>query len=140
MATFLNVCLAGWALPGVISAVFPWQLYFKKDARILTSEQRSALETKVKEFAAILKIKKNFFVFPGLIGSIVGVVATVFFSRWCEEWADKIGFSMCSKEEKDLTIEFFKMQSILNGWDNPEDLLHPSLTTRINYLEALNNL
>jgi len=92
-----------------------------------------------------------------IIGSFVGLYAFVFFSKKYEEAADKMAFSVCSKEAQLEGINFFKIcqeyhisnrkeiDSLLakiwnkmmytSEGDFRLDILHPSLSKRIQYLQ-----
>lgn len=90
----------------------------------------------------------------------VSLVVFVIFSRWAEERADKIGFSICSNEAKQAGIDLFCLIriSIIDHRNSEEGsflskmwrkcaysqngeyrlgILHPFLENRIKYLQAL---
>lgn len=92
-----------------------------------------------------------------LIGTAVSAIALIIFSRWQEKRADIEGFDACSPEGKMGAITFFRtMQQKQLKFRNESnlsvvaqlwrkflitaegncrlDILHPSLTTRIDYL------
>lgn len=94
-----------------------------------------------------------------LIGITVSIVAWVFFSRWREECADKLAFSICSSEGQRDVVSFFEYiqkeqlefrnspyvsflssiwrKTIINSeGDERFDIVHPSLKTRISYLKT----
>lgn len=95
-----------------------------------------------------------------LVGLSVSLVAFAFFSRWREECADKLGFSVCSKAAQKAAPQFFeKIRTVQIEYRNNEegscfsklwrkfliteagdfrfDVLHPSLKTRIKYLQQI---
>ncbi|MBA3239525.1 MAG: M48 family metalloprotease [Parachlamydiaceae bacterium] len=94
-----------------------------------------------------------------VIGLAVSVAALIFFSRWREECADKLGFSVCSDEAQKAAATFFenlrttmielknnqeddscfdqflKNYFLTEDGDDLLDLSHPTLTARIKYLQ-----
>lgn len=92
-----------------------------------------------------------------LVGITVSFIALVFLSRWREECADKLAFSICSKEAQKAAPKFFeRIKRLQIEFRNSEegsplsklwrrfeinehgdcrfDIFHPSHETRINYL------
>jgi Zn-dependent protease with chaperone function len=95
------------------------------------------------------------------LGLAVSIIALSFFSKWREECADKVGFSICSKAAQQAApILFYKVKLAQVIYrNNPEvsyftrlmrkllftedgesrlDILHPSLEDRANYLRLQN--
>lgn len=93
-----------------------------------------------------------------LVGVSVSVIASALFSKWREECADKLGFSVCSDAAQKAAPQFFenirtsqieyrndeKGSCLSKLWrkfliteagDVRFDVLHPSLKTRIKYLQ-----
>lgn len=95
------------------------------------------------------------------IGLTVSLTTFIFFSRWREECADRLGFSICSESAQAGASSFFKeIRSDQLEYRNDQtvsvisrmwrkvlitkrgnfrlDILHPPLTKRINYLSIGN--
>lgn len=91
------------------------------------------------------------------IGLTVSILALIFFSRWLEERADKLGFSVCSPQAQEAASKVFEDLRLANiahrnnekgsfisklwnkvlitkDGDTRWDVMHPSLKTRVNYL------
>lgn len=98
-----------------------------------------------------------------VIGSIIPLVVFPFFSKWREECADKLGFSVCSEEAQKAASTFFEnirishlemrnepvdssclkflIQTEINeDGESCWDILHPSLAARSSYLQVKANL
>jgi Zn-dependent protease with chaperone function len=254
MTTFLNLFSAGSTLFSAIPGSFSWRLRFQKDDKLLSTDKRNQIESKIQELAQKLGISKPieliekkglmtgaqaqgiaFFsgragiaidpdiahvipeaelefviahelshikandamwmgvassivglittlamsiLFPSsvafsstvatliltspaaLVGLLVSVIALVVFSKWREECADKLGFSVCSDAAQKAAPQFFdSMRASQIEYRNNEegsclsrmwrrflitedgecrlDILHPSLKTRIKYLQSI---
>jgi Zn-dependent protease with chaperone function len=95
-----------------------------------------------------------------LVGLSVSVIAFVILSKWREECADKLGFSVCSDAAQKAAPQFFdSIRTAQIEYRNDEegsylsqlwrkfliteagefrfDVFHPSLNTRINYLQQI---
>lgn len=59
MVTCLNLCFSGSTFLVSISAIFPWRLHFQKDAKLLSPEKRSYLESKIRELSEKLAISRR---------------------------------------------------------------------------------
>ncbi len=58
MTTFLNLCVGGSILLGVIPGSFSWRLRLQKDDKLLSLTKRQQIESKVQELAQKLGINK----------------------------------------------------------------------------------